>query len=108
MKISLDSSVHFEDHKDTCGRVEEKRGCRRATKVAAGQPKPAISGAALLARRIRARQAFRAADPDVRHDLDARPAAVYPTGLARRRRLVHPEPAHRQCYLPRLLDLDSA
>src|SRR5450759_4730382 len=40
MKILLDSSMHFEDHRDTCGRVEEKRGCRRATKVAAGQPKP--------------------------------------------------------------------
>jgi len=38
MKILLDSGVHFEDHKDTCGRVEERRGCRRATKVAAGQP----------------------------------------------------------------------
>src|SRR5438128_1667075 len=44
MKILLDSSVHFEDHEDTCGPREERRGCRRATRVAAGQPKPTIQG----------------------------------------------------------------
>ena len=31
MKILLDSSVHFEDHKNIFSRVEDRRGCRRAT-----------------------------------------------------------------------------
>ena len=68
----------------------------------------ALSGAAVFAHRIRARQALRAADPDVGDDLDSRPAALHPASIARRRRLVHPEPAHRQRHLLRRVDLDSA
>ena len=68
----------------------------------------ALPGAAVLARRIRARQNVRAGDSDVADDLGSRPAAVRPARLPGRLELDGRQRAHRLRHLLRRVDLDSA